>query len=53
MTIAKKPRADKYYEKLAVKDITFDELINMSVNYTPPKKKEAKKPAKKTAKKKK
>jgi len=46
MAKAKKPRADKYEEKLAI-DGTFDELIKVSVNYTPPKK------AKKTAKKKK
>ena len=48
-----KKRAAKYDEKLAVKDITFDELINLSVNYTPPKKEAAKKPAKKAVKKKK
>jgi hypothetical protein len=46
MAKEKKPRADKYEEELAI-DGTFEELINVSANYTPPKK------AKKAAKKKK
>jgi hypothetical protein len=33
--------------------ITFDELIQLSANYTPPKKEKAKKPAKRAVKKKK
>jgi hypothetical protein len=47
MAKAKKPRATKYDEKLAI-DGTFDELVKISVNYTP-KEKEVKKkaPAKK------
>ena len=49
MAKAKKTRAKKYDEKLAVKDITFDELITLSANYTRPKKEKAKKPAKRTA----
>jgi DNA-binding protein H-NS len=53
MAKEKKQRASKYDEKLAVKGITFDELITMSANYTPPKKGAAMKPAKKAAKKKK
>jgi hypothetical protein len=48
MAKAKKTRSDKYDEKLAI-DGTFDELIKVSVNYTPPKKEKAKK---KSAKKK-
>lgn len=52
MATAKKARAAKYDEKLAING-TFDELINVSVNYTPPKKEAAKKPAKKAVKKKK
>ena len=32
-----KKRADKYEEKLAIND-TFDDLVKVSVNYTPPKK---------------
>jgi DNA-binding protein H-NS len=51
MAKAKKARAAKYEEKLKVEGITFDELINMSVNYTPPKKEKAPKPAKKAVKK--
>jgi|GEM_PF-1835824 len=47
MAKAKKARAAKYDEKLAVKDLTFDELIQLSVNYTPPKKEKAKKAVKK------
>jgi hypothetical protein len=43
----KKERAKKYDEKLAVQNITFDELIQLSANYTPPKKPAVKKPAKK------
>ena len=50
---AKKARAGKYDEKLAVEGMTFDELISMSANYTPPKKETVKKPAKKAVKKKK
>jgi hypothetical protein len=46
-------RAKKYDEKLAVQNITFEELIQLSANYTPPKKEAAKKPAKKAIKKKK
>ena len=42
-----KARAAKYDEKLAVQNITFDELVQLSANYTPPKKEAAKKPAKK------
>ena len=53
MTKAKKARAAKYDEKLAVQNITFDELIQISANYTPPKKEKAKKQAKKAVKKKK
>jgi hypothetical protein len=53
MAKAKKERAKKYDEKLAVKGMTFDELIGMSTNYTPPKKEATKKPAKKAVKKKK
>lgn len=53
MAKVKKARAAKYDEKLAGKDITFDELINLSVNYTPPKKGQAKKAVKKAVKKKK
>jgi hypothetical protein len=47
MAKAKKERAKKYDEKLAVQNITFDELIQLSANYTPPKKPAVKKPAKK------
>jgi len=47
MAKAKKIRATKYDEKLAVQNITFDELIQLSANYTAPKKATAKKPAKK------
>ena len=50
---SKKQRAAKYDEKLAVQNITFDELIQLSANYTPPKKEAAKKPGKKVVKKKK
>lgn len=46
MAKEKKQRADKYEEKLAI-DGTFDDLIKVSVNYTPPKKQKAKKPTKK------
>ena len=46
MAKAKKPRATKYDEKLAV-DGTFDELVKLSVNYTPVKKEKGKKTAKK------
>ena len=53
MAKAKKARAAKYEEKLAVQNITFDELIQLGANYTPPKKEKAKKPAKKAFKKKK
>ena len=47
MASAKKPqkRAKKYDEKLKVEGMTFDELIGMSANYTPPKKAKAKKKA--------
>ena len=44
MAKEKKTRADKYDEKLAI-DGTFDELIKVSVNYTPPKKAKAAKKA--------
>jgi hypothetical protein len=49
----KKKRANKYDEKLAING-TFEELIKVSVNYTPPKKEKAKKkaPKKKAPKKK-
>jgi hypothetical protein len=53
MAKEKKQRASKYDEKLAAQNITFDELIQLSANYTPPKKEGAKKPAKKAVKKKK
>jgi hypothetical protein len=53
MAKAKKARAAKYDEKLTVQGMTFDELIGMSANYTPPKKEAVKKPAKKAVKKKK
>jgi hypothetical protein len=46
MAKAKKARAAKYDEKLAING-TFDELIKVSVNYTPPKKEKAKKAPKK------
>jgi hypothetical protein len=46
MAKAKKARAAKYDEKLAI-DGTFEDLIKVSVNYTPPKKVPAKKAAKK------
>lgn len=49
MAKAKKARSGNYDEKLAI-DGTFDELIKVSVNYTPPKKEQ---PKKKAAKKKK
>jgi hypothetical protein len=52
MAKAKKARAAKYDEKLAING-TFDDLIKVSVNYTPPKKQPAKKAAKKQAAKKK
>ena len=42
----KKPHASKYDEKLAING-TFEDLIKVSVNYTPPKKEPAKKAAKK------
>lgn len=47
MAKAKKARAAKYDEKLAMQNITFDQLTQVSANYTPPKKEKAKKPAKK------
>jgi len=47
MAKAKKTRSAKYDEKLKVEGMTFDELIGMSANYTPPKKEKAKKAAKK------
>lgn len=47
MAKAKKAPAAKYVEKLAVKDITFDEPIQLSANYTPPKKEKAKEAPKK------
>jgi hypothetical protein len=50
MAKEKKQRASKYDEKLAVKGMTFDELISMSANYTPPKKEAVKKPVKKAVK---
>jgi hypothetical protein len=53
MAKAKKPRAAKYDEKLAI-DGTFEELIKLSANYSPPKKEKPKKvtkPSKKSAKK--
>jgi hypothetical protein len=46
MPKAKKTRAHKYDQKLSVNG-TFEELIRVSVNYTPPKKEKAKKQAKK------
>ena len=46
MATEKKKRANKYDEKLAING-TFDELIKVSVNYTPPKKEPAKKAARK------
>jgi len=46
MAKAKKARAAEYDEKLAING-TFEDLIKVSVNYTPPKKEAAKKPAKK------
>lgn len=45
MAKAKKVRSAKYDEKLKVEGMTFDELISMSTNYTPPKKEKAKKKA--------
>jgi len=52
MAKAKKERSTKYDEKLAIKG-TFDELVNLSVNYTPKAKEKAKKevPVKKAPKK--
>ena len=44
MAKAKKARAAKYDEKLAING-TFEELIKVSVNYIPPKKEKAKKKA--------
>jgi hypothetical protein len=52
MAKVKKARAAKYDEKLAIKG-TFEQLIQLSANYTPPEKEAAKKPAKKAVKKKK
>ncbi len=52
MAKVKKNRAAKYDEKLAING-TFDELVKVSVNYTPSKKGKAEEPAKKTTKKKK
>jgi hypothetical protein len=47
MAKAKKPRATKYDEKLAIEG-TFDELVKLSVNYRPKEKAAKKKaPAKK------
>lgn len=46
MAKAKKARAAKYDEKLAING-TLEDLIKVSVNYTPPKKEPAKKAAKK------
>jgi len=46
MAKAKKARAAKYDEKLAING-TFEDLIKVSVNYTPPKKEKAKKAPKK------
>lgn len=51
-TATKKARAAKYEEKLAI-DGTFEQLIQVSLNYTPPKKAAAKKSVKKAVKKKK
>jgi hypothetical protein len=45
-------RPEKYDEKLAING-TFEDLIKVSANYTPPKKKKAKKAVKKAIKKKK
>jgi hypothetical protein len=42
----KKPRAEKYDTKMAI-DGTFADVIKISANYTPPKKKPAKKAVKK------
>jgi hypothetical protein len=39
-----KKRQEKYDEKLAING-TFEDLIKVSVNYTPPKKQKAKKKA--------
>ena len=47
MAKVKKPRANKYEEKLAVTG-TFDELVKLSVNYTPKDKEPAKKKVKKS-----
>jgi hypothetical protein len=44
MAKAKKARAAKYDEKLAING-TFDDLIKVSANYTPPAKKKAPKKA--------
>ena len=44
MAKAKKARAAKYDEKLAING-TFEDLIKVSVNYTPPKKEQPKKKA--------
>jgi hypothetical protein len=52
MAKAKKARAAKYDEKLAING-TFQELIQLSANYTPPKKDKPKKAAKTAVKKKK
>jgi hypothetical protein len=46
MAKAKKARAAKYDEKLAING-TFEDLIKVSINYTPPKKEKAKKAPKK------
>ena len=45
MAKAKRGPRGKYDEKLAVQNITFDELIQLGANYTPPKKEKAKKKA--------
>lgn len=42
----KKNRSDKYDSKLAING-TFEDVIKVSVNYTPPKKDKPKKAAKK------
>lgn len=46
MAKAKKQRGNKYDEKLAVEG-TLDELVKISVNYTPKEKAKKKVPAKK------
>ena len=46
MSKAKKTRANKYEEKVAING-SFADVIKVSINYTPPKKKNKNKPAKK------